>query len=201
MNAVAKSPVNSQSIEERYFSIEEYYAREEKSLNKHEYHAGKIIRTTGAKYKHNRFALIASTIIENFIDANDLPFEVNNSDTKIRIEASNKIVYPDAVVICGVPEFYNNREDTVTNPTLVIEVLSPSTQVHDKTTKFEMYRTIPSFKEYVLINQDVARVSVWSKQNDNKWILTDFDGLNTIAILTSIENCPLSLSRLYKKRF
>ena len=83
----------------------------------------------------------------------------------------------------------------------MIEVLSPSTQVHDKTTKFEMYRTIPSFKEYVLINQDVARVSVWSKQNDNKWILTDFDGLNTIAILTSIENCSLSLSRLYKKRF
>lgn len=201
MNVVAISPVNSQSIEERYFSIEEYYAREEKSLNKHEYHAGKIIRTAGAKYKHNRFALIASTIIENYIDTYDLPFEVNNSDTKIRIEASNKIVYPDAVVICGEPEFYNNREDTVTNPTLVIEVLSPSTQVHDKTTKFEMYRTIPSFKEYVLINRDVARVSVWSKQNDNKWILTDFDGLNTITILTSIENCPLSLSRLNKKRF
>ena len=116
---------------------------------------------------------------------------------KIRIETYNKIVYADALVICEKPLFFENRKDTITNPILIVEVLSDSTKNYDKTTKFEMYRTLPSFKEYVLIHQDRKRVSVWSKQADETWLLKDYVGDEETAILRHIHDCPLPLKRLY----
>jgi len=153
MNAVAKTPIKSPLLEERHLSIEEYYLREEKALHKHEYHDGKVILMAGAKFKHNRLAHLSAFLLESFIQNNSLNFTVNNSDTKIRIDKFNKIVYPDALVICEEPKFYENREDTITNPLLVVEVLSSSTSNHDRTTKFNMYRSLTSFKEYVLVYQ------------------------------------------------
>ncbi len=182
----------------KYVSIEAYYKAEEKSLTKHEYHDGIVIPMAGAKLTHNRLAHKAAYLIEFFTEENHFDFIVSTGDTKIRIEDYNKIVYPDAVVICETPQYYNGREDTITNPLLVVEVLSLSTARFDRTTKFEYYRTLPSFKEYVLIHQDLHRVSVWTKQADGAWLPKDYVGDEATAVLHSIQDCPISLARLYK---
>ena len=195
--AIALSPQHS--TVPKYVSIEAYYRAEEKSLTKNEYHDGIIIPMAGAKLKHNRLASRTVHIFEGFVEENDADFIVSNSDTKIRIEDFNKIVYPDAVVICATPQYYKNREDTITNPLLVVEVLSVSTMEYDRKTKFEMYRTIPSFREYVLIYQDRKHVTVWSKQADGSWLPKDYKNEDSVVILNSFGGCPLSLERLYKK--
>ena len=183
----------------RLVSLEDYFRAEEKSLYKNEYHNGIIIQMAGAKLKHNRLAHRAGHIFEGFVEDNDFDYRISNSDTKIRIEDFNKIVYPDAVVICEKPDYYKGRLDTITNPTIIIEVLSPSTKEHDSNLKFDMYRTLPSFKEYVLIHQERKRVSVYSKQPNNTWILADYDGDDAIAIVHNMHDCPLPLKRLYHR--
>ena len=95
---------------------------------------------------HNRLAQKAAKLIDNFIEDNDFNFIVSNSDTKIRIDYYNKVVYPDAIVICQEVAYFENRKDTIVNPILIVEVLSDSTQTYDKTTKFEMYRTLGNRK-------------------------------------------------------
>ncbi len=187
------------AIVPRYISIEEYFRAEEKSLYKNEYHDGIIVKRTGALLPYNRLASRTIAYLTFFVEENDYDFIVSNSDTKIRIDAFNKVVYPDAVVICEKPEYYDGREDTITNPTAVVEVLSKSTKNHDSNLKFDMYRTLPSFKEYVLIHQDRKRVSVYSKQPNNVWHLMDYDGDDAVAILHNVNECPLPLKRLYHK--
>lgn len=182
----------------RRVSLEDYFRAEEKALAKHEYHNGTVIRMAGGKLPHNLLAQKAATLLENFVEENDLGVLVSNSDTKIRIDRFDKVVYPDAVVICEVPEFYRHRQDTITNPLLVVEVLSKSTATHDRTTKFEWYRTLPSFREYVLIHQEQQHVSVYTRQPDQTWLLRDYDGPEAVAILYALQSCPLPLNRLYR---
>ncbi len=179
-------------------SIEEYFRAEEKSIYKHEYHDGIIKKMAGGQLTHNRLAQKTANLIDSFLESNDINLLVSNSDTKIRIEQYNKFVYPDAVVICEKPAFYQNRKDTITNPLVVVEVLSDSTKDYDPTLKYEYYRTIPSFKEYVLVHQDRKHVSVYTKQPDATWIVRDYDGDDATAILYAIQQCPLSLKRLYR---
>lgn len=179
-------------------SIEDYFRAEDKSIHKHEYHNGLIKKMAGGTFNHDNLAGKAITLINLFLEENDLAYLVNGSDTKIRIEQYNKFVYPDAVVICEKPEFYQNRKDTITNPLLIVEVLSDSTKEYDRTIKYEYYRTIPSFKEYVLVHQDTKHVSVYTKQTDNTWIVRDYDGDDATAILYAIHECPLPLKRLYR---
>lgn len=179
-------------------SIEEYFRAEGKSIYKHEYHDGIIKKMAGGTFNHDNLAGKVVTFINLFLEENNLLYLVNGSDTKIRIEQYNKFVYPDAVVICEKPEFYQNRKDTITNPLVVVEVLSDSTKEYDRTLKYEYYRTIPSFKEYVLVHQDRKHVSVYTKQPDATWIVRDYDGDDATAILYAIQQCPLSLKRLYR---
>lgn len=188
-----KVPLSPQKV-----SVEDYLRAEEKSMHKHEYHNGIIKKMAGGTFNHDNLAGKAVTLINLFLEENDLPYLVNGSDTKIRIERYNKFVYPDAVVICEKPEFYQNRKDTITNPLLIVEVLSDSTKDYDRTLKYEYYRTIESFKEYVLVHQDIKHVSVYTKQTDATWIIRDYDGDEATAILYAINNCPLSLKRLYR---
>jgi Uma2 family endonuclease len=182
----------------KYITLEAYFKAEEKSLTKNEYHDGIIIPMAGAKLKHNRLAHTAAFLIETFSEANNLDCIVSNSDTKIRIEDFNKVVYPDALVISPPPQYYNGREDTITNPLVIVEVLSISSKKFDEGTKFEMYRSLPSFKEYVLVFQDLRRVAVWTKQNDGSWLPIDYIGEDAVAILHTLDGCPLPLKRLYR---
>ena len=152
----------------------------------------------GGTFNHDNLAVKTTTLLNLFVFENDYPYFVNGSETKIRIDAYNKIVYPDALVVCEGPQYFANREDTIVNPLIIIEVLSDSTKKYDKTTKFEMYRTIPTFREYVLIHQERKHASVYTKQDDGNWLLRDYDGEEAVAILYALHNCPLPLNRLYR---
>lgn len=184
--------------EPRRVSLEAYFKAEVKSFEKNEYHNGIIVKMAGGTFNHDNIASKSVTLLNVFIEKEELNYFVNSSDTKIRIEEYDKVVYPDALVVCEKPEYYDNRKDTITNPILIVEVLSDSTKNYDKTIKFEMYRTLETFKEYVLIHQDRKHVSVYSRQEDATWILRDYDGDDAIAILYHIAQCPLPLKRLYR---
>jgi Uma2 family endonuclease len=182
---------------EKLISIEEYFRLEEKSLTKNEYHNGILLKMAGAKLKHNLLAQAASAVLFNHVKTKRLNFMVSNSDTKIYIERVNKVVYPDAVVISRPPLFYKKRKDTIVNPYLIVEVLSDSTEKHDRNGKFEWYRSIPSFQEYVLIYQDTKQIVVWTKQTDGTWILRDYIGENAVAFLHTLEGCTMLLGDVY----
>lgn len=182
---------------QRRVSLTAYFRAEEKTLSKNEFHDGIVIPMAGAKLNHNILASKAVKLLDNFIEEQSYSYIVSNSDTKIRIEAYNKVVYPDAVVICEKPIFFEGREDTIMNPLVVVEVMSASSEVFDRSLKFDYYRTIESFKEYVLLRQEAQRVTVYTKQPDATWILRDYTGPDATAILYALHNCPLPLKRLY----
>lgn len=182
----------------RRMTLEAYFRAEEKSPHKHEFHNGYYKLMAGGTFNHDNLGGKVITVLNNFVDEHDYAYFVNGSDTKIRIEQFDKVVYSDAVVICERPDYYQNRRDVITNPLIVVEVLSHSTEKHDRESKFEWYRSLSSFQEYVLVNQDYKRVSVYTRQADNSWLLRDYDGDDAVAILHALHECPLPLKRLYR---
>lgn len=198
MVKTASAPLIKEVKQPRLYSLEEYFKKEERAINKHEFYNGKIVTMSGGTFNHDRLSVKATTLLENFVEQNNLDYSVNGSNLKVWIENYNSAVYPDALVICEKPLFYQDREDIITNPVIVVEVLSKSTKKNDEESKFEMYRSLESFKEYVLIHQDRKKVIVYTKQDDKTWILRDYDGENAIAILYALHNCPLPISKLYK---
>jgi Uma2 family endonuclease len=111
---------------------------------------------------------------------------------------SRKFFYPDVVVVCGELQFHDERKDIITNPDLVIEVLSPSTEAFDRGAKFEAYRTVQSLKEYVLVSQDKPLVEQYVRNGDGSWKFTEAVGLESSLTLPSV-GCTLNLSAVYKR--
>lgn len=183
---------------ERFYSLETYFQREDRALYKSEYHNGKIIKMPGGTFNHDNLGTKAAHLLLEFIENQDLNYFVNGSDTKIRIEDYDRVLYPDAVVICEKPIYYADRKDIIVNPLLIVEVLSNSTDKFDRGDKFEFYRSLESFKEYVLINQKRKLVTVYTKQNDDTWLMRDYKSDDSTAILYALHHCPLPLKRLYR---
>ncbi len=198
MSEILVAPIRKEVKQPRRYSLEEYFKREERALHKHEFHNGIIVTMPGGTYNHDRLCVKTASELEVFVENENLNFSVNGSSLKIRIEDYDKVVYSDALVICDKPVYFEDRDDTIINPMVIVEVLSNSTKNYDKTLKFEMYRSLPSFKEYVLVHQDRMKISVFTKQADASWILKDYVGEDAVAILYALHNCPLSLKRLYR---
>lgn len=116
---------------------------------------------------------------------------------RIRINATGLYTYPDGVVVCGKPEFPNRTEDILLNPTLIVEVLSPSTEAYDRGRKFDHYRTIESFREYLLLSSDRIHADLFTLQ-DGRWVLTSADHLEDTLSLESV-GCRLAMAGLYEK--
>jgi Uma2 family endonuclease len=181
---------------EKEYSLAEYLAREEKSVHKHEFYNGKIVRMAGAKYYHN---LVAANLVRDLgmsVKGATRPLRVLNSDQKIYIPANNFGVYPDALVVCEPPIFWENREDLITNPLLIVEVLSRSTAEFDRTGKFFLYQELASFQEYVLIDPREAIVESWFKVSATSWDKTKRTDLQQSIELRSI-GVTLPLSDIY----
>jgi Uma2 family endonuclease len=149
--------------------IERYLDRESKSDKKHEFLNGKIRKMPGSSYNHNKIAANFIISIGQLINEKKLPFEVISSDQKIYIPQLHQILYPDALVVYQKPEFWNQRKDVLLNPILIVEILSPSTEAYDRTTKFMSYKHIPSFKEYVMVNQDKKGIETWYREEEHLW--------------------------------
>ena len=123
---------------------------------------------------------------------------VFTADLKVRIESYNKRVYPDLSVVGREPEFENERQTILTNPILLIEVLSESSKAYDKGEKFELYRSIPSFQEYMIVYQSVPKVQTWFKEAEDLWRIGNAEGLESSIELHSI-GCTILLADIYRK--
>ena len=181
----------------KVYTFEAYLRREEKSLEKHEFYNGKIIKMPGGTDIHNEISMNIGTAIKIAIRPLPTKFHVYNSDLKIRIEPNNIGVYPDALVICDEPQFWHDRRDVITNPLLIVEVLSPSTQAYDRRGKFELYKLLPSFQEYVLVDTDTHSVETRFQEEPNLWRIKTETSLNNSVKLRSI-GVEISMLDIYE---
>ncbi|QJB45200.1 Uma2 family endonuclease [Dolichospermum flos-aquae] len=179
-----------------YYAPEEYLELEEKADYKNEYRDGEIISMTGGTTNHNKLALNLATGLN--VALNDLDYEIYIGDVKLWIPRYREFTYPDVMVIEGQPIYYSTNTTIVTNPVLIVEVLSKSTKDYDRGDKFLYYRSIPEFKEYILIDQTKYYVMQYVKTSENQWILTEYETEDALINLSSI-NVELSLKQLYKK--
>ena len=155
--------------EPKVYTFEEYLRREEKSVERHEFYNGKIIKMSGGTAKHSEIATNIATAIKIVVRPLPIKFRVYNSDLKIRIESIDSGVYPDALVVCEAPNYWQSRHDVIINPLLIVEVLSPSTKNYDRLGKFELYKQLPSFQEYVLVNADKYAVETRFQEEPDLW--------------------------------
>jgi Uma2 family endonuclease len=181
---------------EKEYSLAEYLAREERSVHKHEFYNGKIVKMAGAKYWHNLVATNAMSELKMQLKGASRPLRVLNSDQRIYIPNNNFGVYPDALVVCEPPVFWENREDLITNPLLIVEVLSRSTAEFDRTGKFFLYQELTSFQEYVLIDPREMLVESWFKLSATTWDKTKCTEMQQSIEFRSI-GVTLSLSDIY----
>jgi Uma2 family endonuclease len=183
-------------ITERYYTQDEYLALEEMAKFKSEYINGEIIPMVGGTTNHNRLALNLSTGLNFAFRQQD--YEVFMGDVRLWIPDKNIYTYPDVMIIAGKPEYYNNRNDTVTNPILIAEILSKSTQSRDRQAKFEDYKTIASFQEYILIDQTKINVMQYVKTGRKRWEIREYDLEDEMIALHSVL-FQISLEDLYNK--
>ena len=175
---------------------EEYLAAERLSETRSEYIDGSVYPVTGAKLNHTQ--IVSNLIIELGVQLRARPCRVLPIDQKVRMPDSRKFFYPDVSVICGEPQFHDDRKDVVLNPVVIIEVLSKSTEAFDRGAKFEAYRTIESLKEYLLVAQDRPFIEQFAKNAAGKWEYVSAIGLDSSLALPSIE-CTLNLGAVYDK--
>lgn len=151
-----------------FVTIQDYLDLERRSETKHEYVDGTIGAIAGASANHGLIMLGTGGVLRQQLRGRGC--YVYPSDLRVRIGALNIYTYPDITVTCGAPQFGDERPDTLLNPTLIVEILSPSTEMADRTTKFARYRRLPSFREYVLIAQDRPLIEHYVRQDNGTWV-------------------------------
>ncbi len=175
---------------ERWVSPEEYLEFEEASSEKHEYINGEIYAMAGANYEHIRLSSNLSFLFVGHL--RERPCDCSGSDLKVYNPASGSFFYPDLTIICDEPIFHGRGKQTVINPLIVIEILSPSTEAFDRGDKFAHYRMLESLQVYVLVSQKKARIEVHTRQGE-EWKEVVCEGMESVLTLEAIEfSTPLS---------
>lgn len=174
-----------QLAEKKYYSPEEYLALEEKADYKSEYYKGEIFALAGTSVNHNRIVGNLSSRLNQML-ANK-KCEAFSTDVKLWIREKDLFTYPDITIVCGKIEFYPGRDDTITNPLVIFEVLSESTKNYDRGEKFLFYRAIPTFQEYVLIDQTKIHVEHFYIGEQGKWVLTEYNAPDDVLKLTKVD--------------
>ena len=179
------------------YSFEDYLAAERACIDeKHEYVAGQVFAMVGATYNHNLITANVARKLGNQLESG--PCTVLSSDMRLRIQTADACCYPDVVVLCGQPEFHDQRRDVLTDATLVAEVLSPSTEGYDRGGKFALYRALPGPRHYLLIAQDCIAVDLFSRQPDGRWLLDAYTDPEAQIPLDAI-GCTLRVGEIYDK--
>ena len=174
-------------------SVEEYLALDRAAEIRCEYHDGELFPVVAVTFEHAR--VTANTVYRFSERLYGKPCRVLNSPIRVRVSPT-KFVYPDILVFCGKPDFTDDMQDTITNPRVIVEVLSPSTADYDYGGKFALYRRLPSFEEYFLIAQDEPRIEVFRKDPANRWILSSYAGLESTVRVESLD-IVLPLAEIY----
>jgi Uma2 family endonuclease len=178
-----------------HVSPEEYLAMERKAEFKSEYFDGCIYAMAGASAVHGLLTLDLSTALNSLLRSG--PCQVMGPDLRVLVHPSGLYTYPDVVAVCGVPEYMDDEHDTLLNPTLIVEVLSPSTESYDRGSKFAQYRRLPSLREYILVSQNLVVVECFTRQGD-QWILTILDKRSSVVSLASV-GCDISLAEIFRR--
>ncbi|MFO0796192.1 MAG: Uma2 family endonuclease [Gemmataceae bacterium] len=165
-------------------TVAEYLAIEKQADFKSEFYAGEMFAMAGASREHNRVSENLSIEIGSRLKGG--PCQSFSRDLRVRVQGTGLYCYPDLVIVCGEPEFAEEDNDTLTNPRVVFEVLSPSTERYDRTTKFLHYQRLPSVLEYVLVAPDRAWCERYVRQPDGAWSLVQFVGLDATLELKSV---------------
>ncbi|MFZ1029341.1 MAG: Uma2 family endonuclease [Limnoraphis robusta] len=177
------------------YTPEEYLELEEKAEFRNEYRNGEIIPMAGGSTNHNK---IAGNLYKRLpLTIQEQDYEVYIGDVKLWIPQNRTYTYPDIMVIQGEPIYQENRRDIITNPRLIVEVLSKSTQGYDQGDKFRSYRSIPSFQEYILIDQSSYHLE-HSKQTENQWLFKEYEREDAVLRLESI-NLQIPLKDIYQR--
>ena len=177
------------------YSFAEYLELEETAAYKNEYQDGEIIPMTGGTTDHNKIALNFAAYLKFALKGQK--YNIFIGDVKLWIAQYRQATYPDVMLIEGEPIYYETGKTTVTNPKLIVEVLSKSTQNYDQGDKFLYYRSLPEFQEYILISQSRPYIMQYNKTEENKWLLTEYEGENASLSLTSV-NFALSFQEIYE---
>lgn len=162
----------------------EYLALEEQSRVRHEYVDGSVYTTAGGSQRHNRIALNAASSLLSALRGK--PCQVFISDVKLKVAYDNAYYYPDVMVACGAAERIAGDEQSLNDPVLVVEVLSPGTETIDRREKLAAYRRLPTLLEYVLVNQDSQQVEIYRRQDDIGWLYLSYEAGETLQ-LTSVD--------------
>lgn len=175
---------------------EEYLVIERQADIKSEYLDGEMFAMSGASRWHNLVTTNLSRELSTQLKRRAC--EVYSSDQRVHIPATGLYTYPDVVVVCGEPRFEDGLLDTLLNPKLIIEVLSPTTEDYNRGKKFEHYQSVDSLAEYLLVDPARPRVEHYLRQDGNQWLLTVLEGLDSTVPLPSIQ-CELPLAEIYDK--
>jgi Uma2 family endonuclease len=181
----------------RRYTLEEYLRKEANSTTKHQFIKGEIIKIPNAKYAHNLTAMNMAVELTNQTNDLEKNYQILGSDQKIYFPSLDEGVYADALAICEKPLFWDDEELLLINPILVVEVLSKSTQKYDKEGKFSKYKTLESFKEYVMIRQNECYAEVWYRERKGLWhetIITDIEGKLPLQSL----GIEVSMKKIYR---
>ena len=180
---------------EPYITPEEYLRRERAAETKSEYYRGRIYAMSGVGRQHLRLAFNLGGILYRQIAAG--PCETFAADMRTKVRANGLYTYPDLVVACHGAAFEDEQLDTLLNPTLIVEILSPSTAAYDRGKKFELYRALDTLRTYVLIAQDHPHVEVFERDGD-RWVLHEVSGLDATLDLPTI-GASIALRELYAR--
>ena len=156
----------------KYYTEQEYLQFEREAEEKHEYYKGEIFMMSGASYAHNIIEDNLRGELYRFLK--DKKCRSLGSNMRVKVEAHKLFTYPDALIVCDEPQFADNELDTLLNPSVLFEILSPSTANYDKGSKFEMYRSIPTLREYILIDSRKIGVEHYRRNDDNSWTLHEY---------------------------
>jgi Uma2 family endonuclease len=181
------------SLPDAALTEEQYLRIEREAEIKSEFHDGRMYAMAGGSPNH---ALLTGSMIAVLYRQMPAGCRTFSSDLRIKASPAGLYTYPDCSVICGELQFAGEEKDVVTNPLLIVEVLSPSTEAYDRGRKFEMYRTISSFREYLLVHQDRRHVEHYSKQDDGSWVLREHSGAEGSVGIARLD-VRITLAELY----
>ena len=173
---------------------EQYLEIERKAEFRSEYYQGEMFAMGGAREGHNLIVLNLAAELGQSLRKRPCRAYVND----MRVCATGIYTYPDAVVVCGEPQFLDETRDTLLNPSLIVEVLSPSTEFYDRVRKFEHYRSVESVSEYLLVSSERVSAELYTRQPDGRWLLTTVSRMEDSLDLQSV-GAHLALVDLYEK--
>jgi Uma2 family endonuclease len=179
-----------------FLTPEQYLEIERQAERKSEYWQGEMFAMSGAAESHNLLVMNIAAQIHSQLRTRDC--RIYSNDMRVRVSATSLYTYPDIVVVCGVPQFLDGRRDTLLNPTLIIEVLSPSTEAYDRGRKFEHYQSIESLKQYLLVASERVHADLFTRQPGGQWLLTSAGSIEDTLDLESV-GCRITLRDSYER--